>query len=89
MDLTPRLESLGTNRINLELEVLISSDLRLRLLMASANRVGLIVSAMRLKQRRLLVGAVTSEADALRERLRKVKNQPNRAPQPPNIANSS
>ena len=65
MDLTPRLESLGTNRINLELEVLISSDLRLRLLMASANRVGLIVSAMRLKQRRLLVGAVTSEADAL------------------------
>ena len=65
MDLTPRLESLSPNRINLELEVLISSDLRLRLLMASANRLGLLISAMRSSQRRLLVGAVTSEADAL------------------------
>ena len=65
MDLTPRLESLTQSRLNLELEVLLSSDLRLRLLMASANRFGLIISAMRLKARRLLLGAVTTEAEAL------------------------
>ena len=65
MDLTPALESLNSHRINLELEALLSSDVRLNVLMVSANRLGLIGSAMRLNVRRLLVGATTTEAEAL------------------------
>ena len=65
MDLTAQLEALGPTRINLVLEALLSSDLRLKILLVSANRLGLIVSAMRIKARRLLVGAMTAEAEAL------------------------
>ena len=65
MDLTAQLEALGPTRINLVLEALLSSDLRLKILLVSANRLGLVVSAIRLKARRLLVGAMTTEAEAL------------------------
>jgi len=65
MDLTPNLESLGPSRINLVLEALLSSDLRLKVLLATANRFGLVVAALRLKERRLLVGAITTEGEAL------------------------
>ena len=65
MDLTSHLEALGPARINLVLEALLSSDLRPKILMVTANRLGLIVSAMRLKARRLLVGAMTTEEEAL------------------------
>ncbi len=65
MDLTPQLESLGPSRINLVLEALLSSDLRLKVMLVSANRLGLMVSALRLKARRLLVGAMTTEGEAL------------------------
>jgi len=65
MDLTAQLEALGPTRINLVLEALLSSDLRLKILLVSANRLGLIVSAMRIKARRLLVGAMTTEGEAL------------------------
>jgi len=65
MDLTPSLEALGPARVNLVLEALLSSDLRFKILLVSANRLGLVLSAMRLKARRLLVGAMTSQEDAL------------------------
>jgi DNA-binding NarL/FixJ family response regulator len=65
MDLTSNLEALGPARVNLVLEALLSSDLRLKILMVTANRLGLIVSAMRLKARRLLIGAMTTEEEAL------------------------
>ena len=65
MDLTSQLDALGPRRINLVLEALLSSDLRLKILLVSANRLGLMVSALRLKARRLLVGAMTTEGEAL------------------------
>ncbi len=65
MDLTPRLESFNVTRINLELEALLSSEVRLKILLVSANRLGLMVSGMRLKARRLLIGALTTEEEAL------------------------
>lgn len=66
MDLTPNLEAIGpTQRVNLVLEALLSSDLRLKVLVVSANRLGMMMMAMRLKVRRLLVGAMTTEAEAL------------------------
>ena len=65
MDLTPRLESFNPSRMNLELEALLSSDVRLKVLMVSANRFGLMVSALRLNARKLLVGAMTTEEEAL------------------------
>ncbi len=65
MDLTPSLEALGPARVNLVLEALLSSDLRFKILLVTANRLGLMISAMRLKARRFLVGAMTSQEDAL------------------------
>ena len=65
MDLTPQLEALSPARVNLVLESLLSSDLRLKILLASANRLGLMVSALRLKARRVLIGAMTCQEDAL------------------------
>ena len=66
MDLTPSLAALDPARqVNLVLEALLSSDLRLKVLVVSANRLGLMMMAMRLKVRRLLVGAMTTEAEAL------------------------
>ena len=65
MDLTSHLESLGPTRVNLVLEALLSSDLRPKILMVTANRFGLVIAAMRLKARRLLIGAMTTEEEAL------------------------
>lgn len=65
MDLTPSLEALGPARVNLVLEALLSSDLRFKILLVLANRLGLMISAMRLKARRFLVGAMTSQEEAL------------------------
>ena len=65
MDLTPQLEALSPARVNLVLESLLSSDLRLKILLVSANRLGLMVSALRLKARRVLIGAMTCQEDAL------------------------
>ena len=65
MDLTQRLEALTPHRINLELAALLSSDIRLKVLLVSGNRLSLIVTAMRMKAQRILVGAVTTELEAL------------------------